>query len=48
MVGLPSELELGAAEGWLRPPVRSDGLAEVQRVKSAVRILEVVLDDREV
>ncbi len=36
----------GVDEGWLRPPVRSDGLAPVRPVKASRRVAAVVDDDR--
>ncbi len=36
----------GVDEGWLRPPVRSDGLAPARPVRSGKRVSEVVDDDR--
>ncbi len=36
----------GVDEGWLRPPVRSDGLMPVRPVRSNKRVSEVVDDDR--
>ena len=36
----------GVDEGWLRPPVRSDGLAPVRPVRANKRVVEVVDDDR--
>jgi prevent-host-death family protein len=36
----------GVDEGWLRPAVRSDGLAAVRPVRASKRVGEVVEDDR--
>lgn len=36
----------GVDEGWLRPPVRSEGLAPVRPVKASRRVAAVVDDDR--
>lgn len=36
----------GVDEGWLRPPVRSEGLTPLRRVRGMRRVAEVVEDDR--
>lgn len=36
----------GVDEGWLRPPLRSDGLTPVRRVPANKRIAEVIAEDR--
>ena len=38
--------ERGAAEGWLRPPVRHEGLGPCPRFTSGQRVLDVLDDDR--
>ncbi len=36
----------GVDDGWLRPPLQSDGLLPVRRVRARKRVTEVVDDDR--
>lgn len=36
----------GVDEGWLRPPLRSDGLSPVRRVRTNKRVAEVIDEDR--
>jgi prevent-host-death family protein len=39
-------MERGVQEGWLRAPVRADGLVPVRRVTSELRVADVFLEDR--
>ncbi len=36
----------GVEEGWLRPPLQSDGLLPARKVPARKRITEVIDDDR--
>jgi prevent-host-death family protein len=39
-------MERGVQEGWLRPPLRTGGLAPVRRVPAERRVADVFLEDR--